>query len=194
MRIVPAAVLLGAPALGRLLNVTIDDTHGDARIAGSTPHYTSEHVWWARSLGDGCTSNCVTTPDGRHAFGGTWHDETTPPGQRPSNMTFSFNGALWFRRAIRHLRQSTRLAFYLDGSADPIDQFLHVPGPEQDQYLYNQLVFKKDSLAPDQHEMLVSNWADGNSGSLIYFDYALYTINEADEPHPTGSGDDLDLA
>ncbi|EJD35767.1 hypothetical protein AURDEDRAFT_188621 [Auricularia subglabra TFB-10046 SS5] len=192
MPITALALLLGTSAFARLVNVTIDDTHGDERT-GRTPQYTSVHRWNARSAGEQC-STCAASPDGTQAFEKTWHDETTFPGQLPSNVSFTFNGSVLYVYCILANNigldnQGTRLAFYLDASPEPTQQFYHPPDLAADGFIYNQLVFKDDSLTDGEHSMLISNWADGNSGSLVLFDYAVYSTEEAD-PEPPNPGPD----
>ena len=71
--------------------------------------------------------------------------------------------------------KDTRLAFYFDGSLNPVDQFHHTPSLTTSDFMYDELVFKSDLLPEGEHTLLVSNWADGDSGSLVLFDYAIYT-------------------
>ncbi|EJD35756.1 hypothetical protein AURDEDRAFT_117256 [Auricularia subglabra TFB-10046 SS5] len=192
MFLIAPALLLGALASARLVNVTIDDTRGDERT-GRTPQYTSVHLWNARSAADQCTT-CGARPDGTQAFDETWHDETTFPGQLPSNVSFTFNGGVLYiycilANNINVQHKDTRLAFYLDESPQPVQQFHRAPDLAVDGFIYNQLVFKDDTLSDREHTMLVSNWADGDSGSLVLFDYAIYSTEE-ENPAPPGTDTD----
>lgn len=189
------ALLLGSLVLARLVNVTIDDTRGDERT-GRMPEYTSVNHWNARNASTQCPT-CGARPDGTQAFDQTWHDETTFPGQIPSNVSFSFNGTILyiyciladnFDVTVEH--KDTRLAFYLDHSPEPIKQFHHAPDLTVYGFIYNQLVFKDDTLSAGEHTMLVSNWADGESGSLVLFDYAIYSTEEADDSATSDSESD----
>ncbi|KZV84451.1 hypothetical protein EXIGLDRAFT_288776 [Exidia glandulosa HHB12029] len=168
-----------ATAAGRLVNVTIDDTFGDERT-GAIPKYTSAHLWNARSATDGCTT-CYAQPDGSQFHHNTWHDETTFTGQIPSNMSLSFMGtsirmycALANKLDIKLTNRATHLAFYLDDSAVPASTFDHEPTNDPG-FIYNQLVFESDNLPLGQHTVVLSNLGTLDKGSLVLFDYAVYT-------------------
>lgn len=174
---------LAAGVTAGLVNITIDDTYGDPQT-GLPPWYSSAHAWNERTIADGCES-CGARPDGRQMYKETWHDETTFPDQIPSNMTFSFSGTMLYiycvlANNVNLFHRDTRLAIYIDNSLTPVAQFHHAPDPGVDGFIYDQLVFKSDPLEDREHTVLVSNWADGDSGSLVLFDYAIYTTNEPD--------------
>ncbi|EJD35789.1 hypothetical protein AURDEDRAFT_175129 [Auricularia subglabra TFB-10046 SS5] len=179
---------LAAGASAGLVNITVDDTYGDPQT-GIAPGYTSLHAWNERTVADGCTS-CGARPDGKQMYKETWHDETTFPGQIPSNMTFSFNGTMLYiycvlANNVNLFHRDTRLAIYIDNLLSPVAQFLHTPDLGVDGFIYDQLVFKSDPLEDREHTVLVSNWADGDSGSLVLFDYAIYTMKEPDRLIPS---------
>lgn len=164
--------------MAALVNVIIDDTRGDER-SGAAPEYSSAHAWNARSADDQC-SICGAQPDPGQPYDHTWHDDTTFPGQLPSNITFSFKGtalSIFFILAnnVDIVHKDTRLAFYLDGSPKPVTQYLHTPDLTVNGFLYNQPVFANASLPDGEHTILISSRADGDHGSLALFDYAIYT-------------------
>ena len=66
----------------------------------------------------------------------------------------------------------TNASFELDGL--PLGKFEHVPQPEQDQYLYNVLLWSETGLENIEHTLVISA-AQGESPSLLLFDYAVYT-------------------
>ena len=49
-----------------------------------------------------------------------------------------------------------------------------MPQPEQDQYLYNVLLWSETGLENIEHTLVISA-AQGESPSLLLFDYAVYT-------------------
>lgn len=70
--------------------------------------------------------------------------------------------------------RDTRLAFYLDDSPSPAAQFHHRPD-ETDDFSYDHVVYSNEAIPAGKHTMLLSNWATEDSGSLVLFDYAIYT-------------------
>lgn len=68
----------------------------------------------------------------------------------------------------------TYLAFYLDDSASPVAQFQHYPDSTWG-FNYQQVVYQTQDLPPGNHSMILSNWATKDNGSLVLFDYAVYT-------------------
>ncbi|EJD35799.1 hypothetical protein AURDEDRAFT_130433 [Auricularia subglabra TFB-10046 SS5] len=177
-------------ASSRLVNITIDDTYGDPRT-GALPVYASDDPWKARRLGDGCTT-CGAQPDGTRARNGTWHDKTTFANQSPSTVTVSFNGTNIYIYCILVnniglTNQDTRLSFELDGVAS--HPFFHPANLSSFGFLYDQLVYASETLSAGVHSVTVTNAASSgysyggeNSGSIILFDYAVYTMEEPDEP------------
>ncbi|EJD35790.1 hypothetical protein AURDEDRAFT_175130 [Auricularia subglabra TFB-10046 SS5] len=97
-------------------------------------------------------------------------------------------GASWFyiRRRQTSRKIPAAASSEIAGAAvgeDKAGPVVHPSPPQLTEELRRELV---------RHEVLVSNWADGGSGSLIYFDYALYTITETDASRPPGSAEPLD--
>lgn len=171
------------------INYTIDDTLGDQRT-GSLPRYmgSSGNPWVAAIASKGCL-DCGAQPDGTLAYNGTWHDRTTFSNDPPASISIDFSGSKIYIFCILANNvgltwQDTRLSFYLDGGAKPVADFLHTPDMAVASFLYNQLVFESDSLTDGNHNLLVNNYASDGNGSLILFDYAIYTT-EADQDPPT---------
>ncbi|KZV87432.1 hypothetical protein EXIGLDRAFT_839965 [Exidia glandulosa HHB12029] len=169
-------------------NTTIDDTFGDERT-GAVPVYTSVHLWNARSSSDGCTT-CGAQPDGSQ-FLNRSHDESTYAGQIASNMSISFIGTsirLYCALAneVNLNPRATHLVFFLDNSVAPVSTFDHEPTADIG-YAYNQLVYDSGALPLGKHTVLVSNVATADVGSLILFDYAVYSTEVEDDNTATGS-------
>ncbi|EJD35731.1 hypothetical protein AURDEDRAFT_175181 [Auricularia subglabra TFB-10046 SS5] len=174
----------------RIFNVTIDDTLGDEHT-GERPRYTPAD-WKARSVGGDPCPRCTAQPDPTLAFGGTWHDKSTFVGQDPSTVSMNFTAIYVFVIiANGHARtiNTTRLSFYLDGFPTPDGTFLHEPDETQGPYLYNQLVFS-ERLPTGSHTLVVANVPGDEDGSLVLFDYAVYTTEEPDstDSRPSGTG------
>lgn len=79
---------LAAHTQAALVNVTIDDTHGDPKT-GTQVTYSPSEYW---NDGTNCPL-CTAHPDVSQAYLGTYHDGTWNPAA-PINQTFSttFNG------------------------------------------------------------------------------------------------------
>ncbi|EJD35796.1 hypothetical protein AURDEDRAFT_188607 [Auricularia subglabra TFB-10046 SS5] len=168
----------------RMLNVTIDDTLGDART-GAIPQYGQS--WRARSVGGAPCNECRAQPDGARAFKGTWHDKSTYEKDPRATVSLEFSGSRIYVffilfNDIGTSTKDTRLKFYLDGSPDSAGDFLHPSDAAGEPYLYNQLVFDSQSLELGNHTLLISSYSDGESGSLALFDYAVYTMDDASHP------------
>ncbi|EJD35734.1 hypothetical protein AURDEDRAFT_175184 [Auricularia subglabra TFB-10046 SS5] len=173
------AVLWPVLSSARVFNVTIDDTLGDERT-GQKPRYTPPD-WKARSVGGGPCPGCTAQPDPTLAFGGTWHDKSTFIGNDPSTVLLNFSGTAIYvfcilPNGIGNTINRTRLSFYVDGFTSPDGTFLHELDETQGPYLYNQLVFS-EQLPTGDHSLVVANvpGVEVGSGSLILFDYAIYT-------------------
>lgn len=65
---------------------------------------------------------------------------------------------------------STDLIFTLDGSE--AGSFLHTPSG-QPTYTFNVLGYANAAIGDGKHQLTIE--ASGDSGSLILFDYAIYT-------------------
>ncbi|EJD35768.1 hypothetical protein AURDEDRAFT_130446 [Auricularia subglabra TFB-10046 SS5] len=189
--------------MGRLLNVTIDDTLGD-NLSGEMPEYNGPY-WHSRSaVGTPCDA-CTAQPDPAFALNGTWHDQLTRSGEEPTTISFTFSGAnavfiagskwvSWSQsdsgtavyifcimgNGIPNLPINvTRLSFYLDNSLS--GNYFHDVDKTLYQYLYNHLVFNREGLTADNHTLRIVN-QPADTGSLILFDYAVYTTEVSDDP------------
>lgn len=184
-----AFALLFAPVSARLVNYTVDDGLGDQRTH-RLPDYISNTVWKARSQADGCTSNCGLNIDLQQVHDGTWHGKETHADEKPSYVSLNFNGTTIYvycvlANNIGIAAQDTRLSFYFDGASNPAGDFLHTADTKVDGFLYNQLVFASEALDSGPHTLVVKSSAEGDSGSLFVFDYALYTT-EIDDDDASG--------
>ncbi|KZV79020.1 hypothetical protein EXIGLDRAFT_846928 [Exidia glandulosa HHB12029] len=172
-------------ASSRLLNLTIDDTYGDAR-SGARPHYQSPTFWSPRAEGDEC-GDCLVI-DFTQLFNHTFHDYTTLAGEIPPNVSFSFNGtAVWIYCVLANTvaqlgsNTETHLVFYLDAELEPVARFDRLPTNDIG-LLYNQVVYENNALAPGEHRLSISSPSTaGGSASLFLFDYVLYTTEVLDD-------------
>ncbi|EJD35751.1 hypothetical protein AURDEDRAFT_175145 [Auricularia subglabra TFB-10046 SS5] len=194
--------LLILPAFSRVFNVTIDDALGDT-LTGEKPRYDGLD-WRPRGAGAPPCDVCTTNPDAGQIVNGTWHDQSTFVGNKAATITLIFDGTAIYVyciliNGVANAFSTTRLSFYLDESSSASGDFLHEEDARQDQYLYNQLVFSRGGLAPGNHSLVVANRAD-NTGSLVLFDYAVYTTDDSPSPisppttptptSPVGAGTD----
>ncbi|EJD35752.1 hypothetical protein AURDEDRAFT_175146 [Auricularia subglabra TFB-10046 SS5] len=169
--------------MGRLLNVTIDDTLGD-NLSGAKPEYKGKD-WRLRSVGDTPCTVCSAQPDPTFAVNGTWHDQLTFSGEEPATISFTFSGTAVYVFCIVPNGipltpiNVTRLSFYLDDSLS--GGYLHLVDRTLDQYLYNQLAFNRQGLTAGNHTLRIAN-QPADTGSLILFDYAVYTTEVSDAP------------
>ncbi|EJD35765.1 hypothetical protein AURDEDRAFT_175161 [Auricularia subglabra TFB-10046 SS5] len=169
--------------MGRLLNVTIDDTLGD-NLSGEKPEYKGKD-WRPRSVGGTPCTVCSAQPDPTFVVNGTWHDQLTFSGEEPATISFTFSGTAVYVFCIVPNGipltpiNVTRLSFYLDDSVS--GSYLHHVDKTLDQYLYNQLVFNRDDLTAGNHTLRIAN-QPADTGSLILFDYAVYTTEVSDAP------------
>ncbi|KZV95925.1 hypothetical protein EXIGLDRAFT_706332 [Exidia glandulosa HHB12029] len=157
-------------ALACKVNVTIDDTFGDERT-GQVPIYTSATAWGESAP----VCRCDMNPDPAQMHNQTWHVHESRPGQIPANITFTFRVVANARMTI--LSPDTRLAFYLDGDLYSPTTFFQAPSNDTtgEGYNYNQLVFSNTSLPHGKRTMLMSSLTTSDSGSIVLFDYAVYT-------------------
>ncbi|EJD35797.1 hypothetical protein AURDEDRAFT_175136 [Auricularia subglabra TFB-10046 SS5] len=186
---IASLLLLFASASARLVNYTIDDGLGDQRTH-RVPDYISNAIWKARSRNDGCSSNCGLSVDLTRVHDGTWHGMETHADEPPSNISIAFNGTKMYvfcvlTNDVGIAAQDTRLSFYLDESSSPAGDFLHTADTAVKGFLYNQLVFASEALDAGPHTLVVKSYADGNSGSLIVFDYAVYSTETDDDSDTT---------
>ncbi|EJD35802.1 hypothetical protein AURDEDRAFT_175141 [Auricularia subglabra TFB-10046 SS5] len=177
-------LLLFSPVSARIFNVSIDDTLGDERT-GQKPFYSSG--WYPRSVAGPECLNCIARPDPTLVFGGTWHDRSVGVTYGPATVSLSFNGTKIYAFCILFndigtRSNSTRLSFYLDGALNSTKDFLHTSNPAEDHYLYNQLVYESEPVAAGPHSLVISNWADNQTGSLVLFDYAVYVTSTEGDP------------
>ncbi|EJD35777.1 hypothetical protein AURDEDRAFT_175174 [Auricularia subglabra TFB-10046 SS5] len=164
----------------RIVNVTIDDTLGDD-LTGQKPFYSAG--WTPRSVAGPPCPDCKANPDPTLVLDGTWHDRSVDVTYGPATVSLNFEGTKIYAFCILFndigtRSDRTRLSFYLDGALNSTQDFLHMPNPAEDHYLYNRLVYESEPLTAGNHSLVISNWADSKTGSLILFDYALYTMED----------------
>ncbi|KAJ6614177.1 hypothetical protein B0H10DRAFT_2046293 [Mycena sp. CBHHK59/15] len=158
-----------------LWNRTIDDTQGDS-VSGLLPAYDPLVQFYPNE--SGC-SFCGTHPDPAGAFGGTWHDGSQLPGTPSISVTLSFNGTAIYvfcilANNLTNVMTNSYFTFTLDGV--PQGNFIHNPLSTPDyQYMVN--VYRIDGLKQKSH-VLVMATDNESTGSLILFDYAIYTFDD----------------
>lgn len=170
-------------------NRTIDDTYGDS-ATGLQVAFSNN--WNTGQLCPGCG----VQPDANEAFEGSWHDTTTPGlSDAAHNVTMRFVGEYRFSSSIPRLEMGlntgtaiwvycilvnsghhgvtiyTNASFELDGAL--AGTYQHDPNPQDDQYLYNNVVFHKDDLSNTEHTLVIT--VGNGSPSLLLFDWAMYT-------------------
>lgn len=74
---------------------------------------------------------------------------------------------------IEYATTETHLSFYID--SELVGAYSHIPDISSTQYEYNQLLYSNTTIPTAKHEFLIANHGDVGPGSLIMFDYALYT-------------------
>ncbi|KAJ6457075.1 hypothetical protein C8R47DRAFT_174881 [Mycena vitilis] len=157
-------------------NRTIDDQFGDS-VTGVIPSYNPALFW---KPGASCGSNCSLHPDPAVAFKHTWHDSSQFPASEPVSVSLDFVGtAVWVFCIVPPLLHNdtiTRynLSFSLDNGAH-IGRFGY--SPTGGEFLYNVPVVSLPSLPNATHNLFVST-DDSVSGSVLLFDYAIYTSVE----------------
>lgn len=191
--------LLAPLARARDFNISVDDQYGDERT-GVLPIYSPS--WTARSLHhDPCNTTCAAQPPAERAHNTTWHEWFTNVGDPPATLSINFTGTriyvffILFNQKDDPPTNTTRLSFFMDGSTEPADHFLHTFNPALEMYLFNQRVFSSDDMPLGNHTLELRSLSDGKTGSLAMFDYALYTTHESSgsqgaplPPAPTPGG------
>lgn len=76
----------------------------------------------------------------------------------------------------------TNASFELDGV--PSGTFQHTPDANEDQYLYNVVVFSKVDLSHTNHTLVITAEM-GSTESLLLFDWAMYTCVSASLSQPS---------
>ncbi|KAJ6592291.1 hypothetical protein DFH09DRAFT_1306165 [Mycena vulgaris] len=168
-------ILLGqiARTAATLSNRTIDDTKGDI-VSGLLPVYSPAASF---SLNSNC-SKCSVKLDPSQVFDGTWHDSSQLPGGKPVSITLSFHGTAIYvfcilANAVKNAVTNSDFLFSLDGL--PRGRFTHEPSSSPD-YTYGANVFSAHGLELGPHELVLAT--DNSTGSLLLFDYAIYTFED----------------
>ncbi|EJD46491.1 hypothetical protein AURDEDRAFT_164321 [Auricularia subglabra TFB-10046 SS5] len=168
--------LVASFASARFVNVTIDDTHGDART-GHLPSYSPDGLWNAVCPGCGA----VDVPfDWDRVRQRTIHDAVLNTDGGKANVTLNFNGsAIYVFFAVLPVF-GMHIDFYLDSSPRPVETYIRLANATSTGVLYDQLVFKSGPLADVEHSLLISCEYEG--AWIAMFDYALYTVRDAGIP------------
>ncbi|KAI0656478.1 hypothetical protein C8Q70DRAFT_1046820 [Cubamyces menziesii] len=155
-----------------LVNVTIDDTFGDASN-GAQIIYEPDSVW---NIGNNCAA-CTAHPDPGLVYDGTWHDGTTQLGSEDLlTAAVGFSGvAVYVFCVVTRSEVSpdgnSDMSFFIDG--EQAGQYV-VPPDGDTSYAYNVPVFVKDGLAAGSHQLLIVNGRTGGNKSLVLLDYIIY--------------------
>jgi len=172
---------------GNVVNLTIDDTFGDA-LTGARPVYSPGELW----QGNTCI-NCAINPDPSFAFEHTWTSATYKPQSQVEAMsiTFNFTGestmlgpdrltnsnlagtAIYIFFILANVTGPVTLGgtecnFTLDGAG--VGHFLSQPAELQ----YNESVFSMTGLTNEDHVFQIST-SGINHRVAVNFDYAVYT-------------------
>lgn len=78
-----------------------------------------------------------------------------------------------------------QVEFYLDSSPRPAETLIWFANTTATDVIYNHLVFKSGTLADAEHTLLISCAQEGSFGTIALFDYALYTVEDADPVQQT---------
>jgi hypothetical protein len=182
-------LLLVSTAQASFVNVSIDDTYGDA-ITGQKPVYQPSGPW----DGANCT-HCDIVPSVALAFDGTWTAATYNPGKSNINITLSFTGqekktdfcfndsrcligvSIWVFFILANLNTfgyglATNCNFTLDGNF--MSSFNSKPNLTTHNLDYNVTAFSIGGLSNTQHTLVISA-NDYPNSTFINFDYAIYT-------------------
>ncbi|KZT68208.1 hypothetical protein DAEQUDRAFT_344616 [Daedalea quercina L-15889] len=159
-------------------NTTIDDQYGDL-TTGRLPVYSGS---W--NVGQDC-SGCAVSPMPSKTYMGTWHDTTSnSPASSPAHtVALTFNGtAIWVYCILANfvgesITTSTNISFELDGA--PAGVYTHEPDTSDDDYAYNVTVYSNTGLSHSEHTLIMTA-AQGQSASLLLFDWAKYMFDDAE--------------
>ncbi|PIL31266.1 hypothetical protein GSI_05964 [Ganoderma sinense ZZ0214-1] len=181
------------PVSATLLNITVDDTDGDAS-GGSTLSFSPHAMWSEGQDCPGCnvhSGNTSGTVDVSQVFDGTWHDSTYHPGDLDHTVSVSFTGTAVYvyniiANQIPYTTTLTNLTFWIN--SDLVGSYVHIP--ENTTALeYNVLVYSNTSLPNGQHFFTMS--AGGPNASLILFDRLVYT---QDSTNSLASGSSVSIS
>lgn len=177
--------LLALSPLARQVNVTIDDTFGDA-VTGELPVYAG-----SGRTSDSVQASCKSCPhvvNASQTFMSTWHGLSSAA-SGASNVSFQFHGTAIYVYCILPVNGTagtsvTQPSVFLDGQ---LAATLTVVGArdfstEAPAYTYNVLVYSAVELSNSRHSFVLAG------GSLILFDYAVYTAEGMDETRPEPVG------
>ncbi|EJD46544.1 hypothetical protein AURDEDRAFT_164372 [Auricularia subglabra TFB-10046 SS5] len=135
----------------RLVNVTIDDTYGDART-GRKPQYASQNVPWFSAT----PSQMGSIPNWTDVHNSTLYSlHDTGASQPRPTISLTFEGTVIYAFFVVTPWSSSSLTFFLDDEPGPADHFTLDAGAAPD-YLYNQLLFKSRQLPQREHTLRVS--------------------------------------
>lgn len=170
MLLLPLLSSLVPRSQARLVNVTIDDTHGDAR-SGLLPQYTPEERWGSEE-------------DKPGLFNGTGHFTAWDGVQ--VNVTMRFHGTKFYVFiSVWTPTNPIELSFFLDEDMHrPVAHYTRAVDPETNAYTTEDgvLAFASDALPLAQHELVV--FSPDSQFPTWLFDYAMYTTEDVDDVAP----------
>ncbi|KAJ6614168.1 hypothetical protein B0H10DRAFT_2221630 [Mycena sp. CBHHK59/15] len=131
-----------------------------------------------------CTP-CLVAPKPQNAFDGTWHDSSQLPGGPAVSVTLSFTGTAIYvfcilANTVPGTVTTADYAFTLDGASS--GTYSHAPDSTSN-YIYGANVYSAEGLEQGSHQVVVTT--DNPSGSLLLFDYAVYTFDDGESPTPS---------
>ncbi|KAJ7694654.1 hypothetical protein B0H17DRAFT_931545 [Mycena rosella] len=153
-----------------LWNRTIDDTNGNS-VSGQLPVYSPAGYF---SPNSNCAA-CTVKLDSTQVFDGTWHDSSQLDKGPPVSITLSFTGIAIYvfcvlANNVENTVTTSDIIFSLDGA--PQGRFTHEPSSSPD-YIYGANVFTAQGLEQGLHKVVLTT--DNPAGTLLLFDYAMYT-------------------
>ncbi|EJD35119.1 hypothetical protein AURDEDRAFT_130798 [Auricularia subglabra TFB-10046 SS5] len=159
-------LLLVSLARARLVNVTIDDTFGDAR-SGLVPRYTPQD-YWGNSTGAHDRVNGTALARSSH-----W----TIDNNIQCNISVLFYGTRIYTFMDIQVYDGMELSFFLDDEVHvPAKTYTRAEDSVTPHFERNVLVFESDPLPLDRHELTV--FAAKHQHRPWYFDYAVYTTED----------------
>ncbi|EJD46563.1 hypothetical protein AURDEDRAFT_123994 [Auricularia subglabra TFB-10046 SS5] len=180
-------LLLALPwqSCAALVNVTVDDTYGDER-SGLRPSYEPANTWRPSPL----LSSEAGGPDLSYTYDVTLREYVGSDGNGTISLEFSGTSISVFVVALTvefGALSPGPFTFFLDNDAEPAGQYVNPPGHRA--HLYRQPAFHSVPLPLSNHSLRMVLPPLGS----VYFDYAIYTTDDAVFPAPITSSRKINL-
>ncbi|KAK0245497.1 hypothetical protein EDD85DRAFT_943924 [Armillaria nabsnona] len=177
--------LFFSSALATLVNVTVDDQHGDP-ITQDTISYTPADAWDVNSLP--CNS-CSTQVDASKAWNETWHvGKFSNKSTSVLEASYPFSGTAVYVNCIlaltaEHPTGRSDMTFFIDGVQ--VGTYSSEPDSSDPGYDYNVTVFAHERLSSGRHIIQIQSGHIGGSASLILLDSIIYSHDDDDQSTPS---------